>query len=348
MTVLDSVGEDYPIVNWDIDFGYRLSSVLDGSNLKHAVAHNPSTNELFYFHEDVYDDYVNDDFFSTLFVTSVNNSDTNKNTQYSSIDLDENNQPYICYTDLSNNYLYLQSFYNDVVVDDSGNSSKYCDIVINDTINIFYYDKINKDLIYAVRVNDTWEFSTIDSDGDVGSNVVAEVDSQGFFHLIYNSLEDSSLKYATNRDGYWAINYIDLNVTDSIDHCSNQILVDSDDTIHIAYTVWGNNLIVYSKKSSGTWESSQAHRDLQLTTPYVEMNISLALDSHRTPFITYYYHGNLWYTKQKKSGEWIQFRIDSKQNVGSYSSLLIDNYDTMHIYYYDQDNKRMKYAYSTN
>lgn len=80
------------------------------------------------------------------------------------------------------------------------------------------------------------------------------------------------------------------------------------------------------------------------------LHTSIALDSSKKPYISYYdsTNANLMFAYLDTSGFWIWEKVDDAGNVGMYSSLSIDTSGTPHISYYDQLGGDLRYAYKNS
>jgi len=124
-----------------------------------------------------------------------------------------------------------------------------------------------EDIIHIGHSNVTWGESLIryanNSAGDWTMTDISDgegigtmcVDSQGVAHICYAvriGLLDA-LAYASNADGTWTSEIIDdLNHTM---HAS--IALDSDDQVHIAYTIYdGDYSVLYATNADGAWNPS--------------------------------------------------------------------------------------------
>jgi hypothetical protein len=83
----------------------------------------------------------------------------------------------------------------------------------------------------------------------------------------------------------------------------------------------------------------------------IRIDVSLALDSHDLPHISYYNEvlsdpidGNLKYARWVGSN-WSIETVDSDGNAGAHNSLALDNSDHPHIAYFDNTNDDLKYAW---
>jgi hypothetical protein len=116
--------------------------------------------------------------------------------------------------------------------------------------------------------------STIDSKGWVGDYNRIATDLNGHAHITYYDYSLHALKYATNAAGSWAIETLAVvgSRTDNPRGGVADILVDSNNVVHIVY-INANHNLVYAKKISGAWTS-------QFIFPGREVSgqISLAMD----------------------------------------------------------------------
>jgi hypothetical protein len=117
--------------------------------------------------------------------------------------------------------------------------------------------------------------------------------------------------------------------------------IDGDGRLHVAY---GRDHLYYARQDGddtwytqivddGSWVGAYASLALAPTAPY-------------TPHISYYdrYGGNLMYAWWNGSG-WQHVAVDSTEDVGQYTSLVLDDTGSPHVSYFDYTNNRLKYAW---
>ncbi len=128
---------------------------------------------------------------------------------YSSIGLDQNNNPVISYYDVTNTRLKFASWnarenkWNIEVIDDNGDVGAYSSLVVADdgAIWVSYYDRGGGNLKLAMRVKDLWQVYTIDSGGpadyDVGRFTSIGIAPDGRIGISYFDGTNGDLMYAS-------------------------------------------------------------------------------------------------------------------------------------------------------
>jgi len=189
-----------------------------------------------------------------------------------------------------------------------------------------------------------WDKDIVDQVNAVGLYSSIAIDLNGNAHISYYDETAQDLKYAVNQLGAWNIETVDS--TDDIGKYSS-IAVDSDGNVHIAY-MSGTGRLKYAKKS-GLWSIATI-----TDTGSVNGYPSIALDAQGNPHISFYvnYWGILKYAKYDGSA-WSFQNVDlsgyfGNGSVGTHSSLAIDADGNVHISYYDNTNKNLKYAKGVN
>ena len=154
--------------------------------------------------------------------------------------------------------------------------------------HISYSEVVAGDLRYARWDGSEWHFSMPDSaqssGGWVGTGSSIEVDATGNPHIAYVDVAHRAIKYAswTPKEG-WKTEKADqlIGRSDNIDRVS--LKLDSKQQPHIAYWDSGLNVLKYSVKIQGRWQSQIVDNN-----PNVGQYPSLALDSHGKIYIAYY------------------------------------------------------------
>jgi hypothetical protein len=209
----------------------------------------------------------------------------------------------------------------------------------------------------------------VDSTGDAG---VLAIDSSNILHISYRDNSKKYLKYGYRDSTGWHIETVDNG-----DLVSGYISI-ALDAIGQPHIVYVNNIknaaglyqeqdyykseLKYARRDSAGW-----HIETALTTDWQTaiLFLSLALDSHNTPHISYYCYTSLWphsrpgwgrlMYAQNDSSEWIAADVDpdDELSVGKYNSIAIDSENNIHISYfratyYEDEKNNLKYALKDN
>jgi len=218
----------------------------------------------------------------------------------------------------------------------------------NDFLHIAYHHQTDGDLWYATNApSGAWNVEIVDDSGYVGKYPAIALDSSGYVHIAYlyeyfsiNSAKN--LRYATNApSGAWNVEIVDDSgyVGEYAD-----LAVDSSDTVHISYFDLSSGRLKYAYGSAGAWTIDVVDSD-----GYMGMHTSIAVDSNDCVHISY--HG--WTSDlllsclryaNNHGGTWKHQTINTGGTVGTYTSLVIDSQDKVHIAYFDEDNGTPRYA----
>jgi hypothetical protein len=129
-----------------------------------------------------------------------------------SIAVDPNNKPHAVYYDETTDYVkyaYSDSgpwnIENVVNLDPAASPAPAIAVDADGEAHIAYSKRnsiVDKDLVYAHRDNGTWQFTTVDDQGNLGLFVDIALDSWGFPHIAYHLCDGSygQLKYAWYYD----------------------------------------------------------------------------------------------------------------------------------------------------
>jgi hypothetical protein len=125
--------------------------------------------------------------------------------RYTSMAVDDDNDPHISYHDESNGtvkYAYQDgSGWHLETVDDGTMSSLALDG--GGYPHISYYDPDNDDLKYAYQDGAGWHLEAVDSEGNVGSEPSLTLDENGYPHISYVDKSNHLLKYAYQDGSGW-------------------------------------------------------------------------------------------------------------------------------------------------
>ncbi len=187
----------------------------------------------------------------------------------------------------------LAQVWNREVIDSTGiNMGAYCSLEIdqNNNPHIAYMDADFYDLKYAIRTENKWHVTTLDSLRYTGVSCDLAIDSKNQPHICFQEgcqmaaqCPGAGLKYMTKTSEGWLKESVDeyFVVTGETDqsYCSMQI--NSEDKPVIAYYKIGQTAVNLAYKSGETWNYKEY--SLSVTPIY----LSLQLKSDDSPVIQY-------------------------------------------------------------
>jgi len=156
------------------------------------------------------------------------------------------------------------------------------------------------------------------------------VDSNGYKHITYGAgFSPYEVNYTTDVSGSWVTTPL-LQNSDAGGY--HDIVVDSNDKIHIIWRNYSSGSIMHLTNAGGSWVNTTVDSSVG------NGRISMAIDSLDNLHISYYdsspgYNGDLKYA-HNTGGSWTTTFIDSTANkAGEYNSITIDSNDDYHISY---------------
>ncbi|TFH13751.1 carboxypeptidase regulatory-like domain-containing protein [Candidatus Bathyarchaeota archaeon] len=263
--------------------------------------------------------------------------------KYTSLALDSNGYPHICYLDVSNIDLKYAKWTGSAwviqTVDQQGDVGSWPCIALdsNDLPCISYQDSTNSDLKYAKWNGASWDIQVVDSIGKVGMYTSLVLDEDDYPSISYQDYTDYDQKIARWSGTSWDIRTVES--SGNVGYYS-VIDLDSNDYPCIIYQDISNGALKYAKWTGSNW-------NIQIidTTGKVGNTPSLILDNQGIPHVSYFDGNNddLKYATQAGS-TWTVQTIDSAGRVGMYSSLALDLEENPIISYFDSGNGDLKLA----
>jgi len=305
--------------------------------------------------DDADDDAVDDDVAGDVnWETSIIDATSNSN-RVSQLFVDDAGNVHVAYTGCNKGDCMLGALYYAIkpagtwqwfksVVDDTRdvgwNTPIYVDT--NGTIHIFYHDHVSKDVKYAFGTPGAWQFQLVDKVGDQGWWISMIRDNANKFHLVYRDCcTDMNVRYAYGDSSGWTVNYL---ITEGDTGEKTDIAQDSMGKLHVSFANWMGAL----RYVSGNWGS--------WTQEYVDDlgfgGTSVDVDSSDVPHIAYGYYdgsdmmGELRHAYKGQKG-WQIEKVDGgteNNDAGYYASIVIDDFNGLHIAYGEWANHRIKYA----
>ncbi len=267
--------------------------------------------------------------------------------EYSSLGVDHDGKVHISYFDTDNaNLKYVTNVdgsWAASVMDYQGivGSGTGLAIGTDGKVHIVYEDATNSQVGYAT--NSPWSFWTVYDLGDEAApdNYLSMVkDAQGAYHISFYDVDDPSLRYSTNKDGYWATSLVD-NAADVGQFCS--IGVDANGKAHISYYDNTNAQLKYANNTGGTWTKTVVD-----TAGSVGMFSSIAIDANGKAHISYRDSTSDFKLKYATNagGSWTNTTVDSTGFTGTHTDIAVDADGHVHISYYTAS-VGLKYANNT-
>ena len=204
--------------------------------------------------------------------------------------------------------------------------------------------------------------STIIQSSGVGYQTVSmAIDSNGFLHISYYDETTKNLMYATNEGGSWSTKTVDSRTDVGV---ASSIAVDSNDNVHIVYTVmtWTlpgfgySDVLSYATCSSSCATSSWTKTDIARGYSgygWDHKQFDLAIDSDdNLHFVFIKDYDDLMYVTCSSScsssisgqyhSSWSIETIDAGDSFAP--SIAIDSNDRLHISYTGDSTQNLKYA----
>jgi PGF-pre-PGF domain-containing protein len=261
---------------------------------------------------------------------------------YTSLALDNSDNPRISYLDWTNSHLKYAAKADGGWINETVDTTKAVGeftslkLDISGQPLISYYDGNRGNLSFAMKNGDVWSTVIIDS-GGVGRYTSLAVDGSGNPRICYQDLLNAKLKYAQKTGGLWTNETVDnsLNVG-----TYSSLALDNAGIPHISYYDGAKGDLKYAVKNGGQWTNQTVD-----STGNIGYYTSIALDGTGNPHISYYDGVNRDLKYATKTGSsWTKEIVDTTGSVGKYTSLAIDDTGNPCISYYDETNGHLKYA----
>jgi hypothetical protein len=179
----------------------------------------------------------------------------------------------------------------------------------------------------------SWQIEVVDSSGgrEAGAFSSLAIDRSGNLHLVYSDRTASALRYAFRAKGdqQW-----DKTTIDVAGGSFESMAVDSHGWPHVAYNVPKQPGLHYARWNGKQWEK------LVIDSAKTNRAISIQLDSHDSPRISYYreLYSDLRSARSLKYAyfdgtTWYVQTVDHRNGAGSWNSLALDREDRPYISY---------------
>ena len=270
-------------------------------------------------------------------VWRVQNVEYVESPWYTSLALDHDGMPHICYSS-GGAIKYVR-------LTEDGWSREYIQYSFchapsmaldrNGSPHIVYLDGMYTNTVYTTWNGTGWTYDAVDLLNGWPPSI--ELDTAGNPHVCY-AIFEGVLKYAVKRGGVWRVEAIET-LPEIGRYVS--LALDSRERPHIGYYDKENGDLKYAWWNGTSWVKMNVD-----TAGDVGLFVSLALDSNDIPHMSYYDATNkeLRYARWNGSG-WVRESVDTDGDVGLYTSLALDSRGNPHISYYDKGNGDLKYAW---
>jgi hypothetical protein len=184
--------------------------------------------------------------------------------------------------------------------------------------------------VYATRIGDQWTVEE-SSFGNYGS---IDVDSSGQPSVSFvghdDLLDAYTIRFAHLHDGNWNSETVLQRDDAFIGQNGFDIEVDRVNDIHLSYLDGKNDILMYAKEVSDSWQISD------IAQAHPEASSSVATDSLNRPYIAYHgLHGDETVDLAQWTGSgWITMTVDSA-TTDSPVVVRIDDQDNLHLGYVD-------------
>jgi hypothetical protein len=209
-------------------------------------------------------------------------------------------------------------------------------------------------LRYATNNSGSWQIQIIDN--DVALMPSSAVDSTGIVHIgYYKNYRYTSgidrLAYATNKYGQWKTDIIDIDAGHLESASRTSTVMDSNNTVHIAYYSCGNfdsftgkclkGDLRYTTNKYGEWRIFAVD-----TVNDTGWNPAMVCDAKNIIHISFYEadNGDLKHAVINKTQQASIEIVDGSGDVGKFSSLYLDPDGHVMIAYFDVTSDKIKIA----
>ena len=217
--------------------------------------------------------------------------------------------------------------------------------------------------MYATDASGTWVSIALDSTGNVGTSPSIAIDSDDNIHITYMRTDSGNqgIKYATCTSSCSSVSsWTNSTIISAASNWFDVVLsIDSNDDLHLIYHkgssfVSVGDLNYATCSSSCATASSWTNITIDGTSRAGFAGIDLVIDSSDHLHVAY----SLYYTRDLKyitcsssctsASSWTNLSIDTVGNVGRMPSIAVDSNDDLHISYYDDTGRGLKYAWCSS
>lgn len=266
---------------------------------------------------------------------------------YSEIGLDASDNMYIAHYDPINQDLcfsYYDGSWNTGTADSVNQVGMHTSLAVTDDgdahISYTYMNGGDRRLRYVSKVGGFWQtVENVYSSADQKFYTSIGLDSGNNAHISFYEGCVADLMYSTNASGSW--------VTETVDNADiaedTAIIVDDNDTVHIAYaySLASDLDLNYISGEAGAWDTTQAVVH-DLTTGYKQYK-DMFQDADGYFHISYYdkTFDRICYATNS-SGSWVSEIVGGTYR-GEDTSIAVDAYGSVHISFYENVTKDLNY-----
>jgi hypothetical protein len=176
---------------------------------------------------------------------------------------------------------------------------------------------------YGIVGQNGWKSWLVASNGEPGSPDSVAVGADGVTHICYTQYSYAmGLYHAWGNENSWNVETIVSG--DYATNCS--ILLDSENSVHLLYTLEISGQLVYATNRSGAWTSHVLWSDAD--------SGSFAVDADGVYVVWHRYGPPSMYYSTNVTGDWKTYILDRGVDVGGYTSVVLGSDDRLHASHY--------------
>ena len=192
-------------------------------------------------------------------------------------------------------------------------------------------------------INHQWASSNLDMSSQAGRWNAIGVDSNGHIHVVQIKAESYQIRHSVNEGSGW--NSMKINDCGNTYCWDIHMAIDGNDHIHLAYstyTSWAETL-VYMNYDGTSWTEYTVSNSAHFGP------IGIAVDSNNNPHISYAANGadqcgNGLRIASYTGTAWTYDTVESGNNRGCESAIVIDENDNIYIAYQDRSSSKLMFA----
>lgn len=272
---------------------------------------------------------------------------------YTSIAIDSDGRFRVAYMDLGTG-VYRELYYNttqkkwlthEIDYQSDVGESTAMTLDSADRAHISYMNETSDDLKYATNSSGAWVTGVISSTGDVGIYSSIAVDAGDVPHVAYYDIGAGDLEYATLSGGNWVHTTVDRTKNKNMGLYPDIVISPANNLPYISYYNATDKDLMLANFDGSQWYT-------QTVDSLVDVGKFTSIDMDAAGHIYISYYDEKYYdgeTRRLKFAyytgfSWMISTVDWSTGVGLYSSIDVDNLGQVHIAYYDETNKALKYA----